>query len=69
MARFAALCLLKCAHVCHHLAPVLGEETADLGLRVGIHSGSVTVSAERSLVRHETFLLLSNTVLPCFPLY
>lgn len=60
MSRFAALCLLKCAHVCHHMVPILGKETSKLGLRVGMHSGSVTAGVLRGA--KSRFQLFGDTV-------
>lgn len=42
MARFAYDCLNKVNEVVHSLVDTLGSETADLQLRVGLHSGPVT---------------------------
>ena len=49
MGRFAAQCLIDMSQVCNKLVDRLGEETATLGLRVGIHSGPVTVRATEVL--------------------
>jgi class 3 adenylate cyclase len=45
MVRFAAACLAKFHELTHKLEHSLGPDTCDLGLRVGLHSGPVTVSA------------------------
>lgn len=42
MARFAAECMLKTAQITRELEPVLGPGTAELRVRVGLHSGPVT---------------------------
>ena len=42
MARFASDCLNKVTESTHSLADSLGPDTANLKLRVGLHSGSVT---------------------------
>lgn len=39
MARFAQVCLSKMHTLCHELQAELGEDTAGLNLRVGLHSG------------------------------
>lgn len=42
LCRFAHECLAKVNQLVAELAETLGEDTRDLQLRVGIHSGSVT---------------------------
>jgi len=42
MCRFAADCLALFERLTHDLEVILGPDTADLGLRVGIHSGPIT---------------------------
>lgn len=42
MARFASDCLDKSREVIEALVDELGEDTSDLDLRVGLHSGEVT---------------------------
>ena len=42
MAKFANDCLRKLDEISRSLADSLGPDTADLQLRVGLHSGSVT---------------------------
>jgi len=44
MARFAQACLEKFSWLTKQLENRLGPDTGDLGLRVGLHSGPVTVS-------------------------
>ena len=47
MARFARQCLIKFRKLVKELEVTLGPDTADLGLRVGIHSGPVTAGVLR----------------------
>ena len=47
MARFARDCLKKMLFVVRRLEIRLGPDTADLGMRIGIHSGSVTAGVLR----------------------
>ena len=42
MVRFASECLQKVVELAHRLETVLGPDTADLTVRVGIHSGPVS---------------------------
>ena len=42
MCKFARDCTLKMNGLVRDLVPHLGEETATLGFRVGIHSGPIT---------------------------
>mmetsp|Transcript_28264 Transcript_28264/g.66110 ORF Transcript_28264/g.66110 Transcript_28264/m.66110 type:complete len:82 (+) Transcript_28264:1184-1429(+) len=42
MVRFARDCLDSMTMVCNSLIVELGPDTADLALRVGLHSGAVT---------------------------
>lgn len=42
MAKFANECLVKMNETTRNLVDVLGEDTAELTLRVGIHSGPIT---------------------------
>jgi len=44
MCKFAQDCLLKMGELCCELETTLGPDTGDLNLRVGLHSGPVTVS-------------------------
>jgi len=60
LARFAARCLTDMSYVCHKLAGLLGEDTATLGLRVGIHSGPVTAGVLRG--EKARFQLFGDTV-------
>lgn len=47
MARFARDCLFRFRHVSKNLEVELGPSTADLGVRIGIHSGPVTAGVLR----------------------
>lgn len=47
MARFAHDCMRDLRHVTHDLADKLGEDTKDLAMRVGLHSGPVTAGVLR----------------------
>jgi len=47
MARFAEACVEKFGEVTKKLEHQLGPDTADLGLRVGLHSGPVTAGVLR----------------------
>lgn len=47
MSRFASECLMKMKKVVKALEVSLGPDTADLGLRVGLHSGPVTAGVLR----------------------
>ncbi|CAB9521492.1 Receptor-type guanylate cyclase gcy [Seminavis robusta] len=48
MSRFSARCLVEMTQVCNKLVALLGEETATLGLRIGLHSGPVTAGVLRN---------------------
>lgn len=61
MSRFAAKCLHEMNQVCRALVAQLGEDTETLGLRVGLHSGAVTVGADgkalhKYCMKQRTFL-------------
>ena len=47
MAKFARECVAKMQSVTHDLVHRLGEDTADLKLRVGLHSGETTAGVLR----------------------
>lgn len=47
MACFANKCLIQSQQICRALEAVLGPGTADLGFRVGLHSGPVTAGVLR----------------------
>jgi class 3 adenylate cyclase len=47
MARFAKDCMKKMGELTHHLATVLGPDTGDLSMRIGLHSGPVTAGVLR----------------------
>ena len=42
MARFSSECRVKMNALTSHLKEVLGADTADLAMRIGLHSGPVT---------------------------
>ena len=42
MARFARECLTNFIELAKQLEEVLGPDTADLGIRIGLHSGPIT---------------------------
>lgn len=50
MSRFAADCLLKFKVLVKELEVKLGPDTADLDLRIGLHSGPVTAGVLRGYV-------------------
>ena len=60
MARFAKDCLRKMLSVVRKLELRLGPDTADLGMRVGIHSGPVTAGVLRG--EKARFQLFGDTV-------
>lgn len=47
MAQFARKCLYQASALLELLVPRLGEDTRNLGLRVGLHSGAVTAGVLR----------------------
>lgn len=47
MARFARDCLLKTRELTKELELTLGPDTADLAMRIGLHSGPVTAGVLR----------------------
>lgn len=47
MARFASDCIDKMNELCHELEKQLGPDTADLCMRIGLHSGPVTAGVLR----------------------
>ena len=47
MCRFALKCMAQTKFIFEDLAPELGRETADLGMRFGLHSGPVTAGVLR----------------------
>ena len=49
MASFAARCLKEMTRVAHELEPILGPDTGDLQIRVGVHAGQVTAGVLRGL--------------------
>lgn len=60
MARFASECLMRSAKVTSKLADSLGEDTANLTLRFGMHSGPVTGGVLRGAKAR--FQLFGDTV-------
>jgi hypothetical protein len=60
MARFARDCLRKMLQVVQKLEVRLGPDTADLGMRIGIHSGPVTAGVLRG--EKARFQLFGDTV-------
>lgn len=60
MVKFARAILLKMRSVRLHLADVLGQDTLQLELRVGLHSGSVTAGVLRG--KKSRFQLYGDTV-------
>ncbi len=60
MARFAGECLLKTAELTKKLESSLGPGTADLSIRVGLHSGPVTGGVLRG--ERARFQLFGNTM-------
>ena len=47
MVKFASDCLERVPLVTRRLADSLGQDTMDLGMRVGLHSGSTTAGVLR----------------------
>jgi len=47
MARFAQQCVEATAEVTKELEVTLGSDTADLAIRIGLHSGPVTAGVLR----------------------
>ena len=60
LARFAAEIQAKLSQITHKLVPKLGEATASLQLRVGLHSGPVTAGVLRG--DRARFQLFGDTV-------
>ncbi|KAG7352211.1 adenylate/guanylate cyclase [Nitzschia inconspicua] len=60
MVRFARDCLTRMASLSHNLEVSLGPDTADLGFRVGIHSGPVTGGVLRG--QNSRFQLFGDTM-------
>lgn len=58
--RFAADCLEKFNELVHQLEVQLGPDTADLGMRIGLHSGPVTAGVLRG--DRPRFQLFGDTV-------
>lgn len=77
MAKFANDCLHKSREIIKELTPTLGEDTSELEMRIGIHSGEVTGGVLRGQksrfqlfgdVRSVYFVLDFHglTIRPCF---
>lgn len=47
MAKFAVACQAKTSLILHQLKDTLGEDTVNLGCRIGMHSGPVTAGVLR----------------------
>lgn len=60
MARFARDCLTEFCLLTHELERTLGPDTADLGVRCGLHSGAVTGGVIRA--GNARFQLFGDTV-------
>jgi class 3 adenylate cyclase len=60
MARFARDCLFRFSVVTKQLENVLGPDTSDLGMRFGLHSGSVTAGVLRG--ERSRFQLFGDTM-------
>ena len=60
MALFAAECLTRMGVVVQQLEVELGPDTADLGVRIGLHSGKVTAGVLRG--ERARFQLFGETV-------
>lgn len=60
MANFARQCMLRMREIVHNLAGELGEDTLDLQLRIGLHSGPVTAGVLRG--QKARFQLFGDTV-------
>jgi class 3 adenylate cyclase len=60
MAKFADDCMVKMGQLTKELAPALGEDTAGLAMRVGLHSGSVTGGVLRG--QKSRFQLFGDTM-------
>ena len=60
MCKFAADCLRRMDALTRDLSDTLGEDTAKLGMRVGIHSGPVTAGVLRG--QKSRFQLFGDTV-------
>ena len=60
MARFASECMVKMGDVTNKLLSSLGADTADLCMRIGLHSGPVTAGVLRG--DKSRFQLFGDTV-------
>ena len=60
MVKFADDCMSRMNHILSSLAASLGEDTADLEMRVGLHSGPVTAGVLRG--QKSRFQLFGDSV-------
>ena len=60
MARFARDCMVKTIELTRTLECTLGPDTADLAMRIGLHSGPVTAGVLRG--DNARFQLFGDTV-------
>mmetsp|Transcript_10346 Transcript_10346/g.22776 ORF Transcript_10346/g.22776 Transcript_10346/m.22776 type:complete len:1195 (-) Transcript_10346:89-3673(-) len=60
MARFARACLKRMQELVHKLEVMLGPDTADLNMRIGLHSGPVTAGVLRG--ERARFQLFGDTM-------
>jgi len=60
MVRFAQDCMTRMHAIVHELVDQLGEDTASLGFRVGLHSGATTAGVLRG--QKQRFQLFGDTV-------
>ena len=60
MAKFANQCLTQLNRTLHRLAPKLGQDTLNLKVRLGLHSGPVTAGVLRG--ERSRFQLFGDTV-------
>lgn len=58
MARFAKDCLEKMEYLSQALVPDLGPDTSDLRLRVGIHSGKLSILQYAQCATYSVMLTL-----------
>ena len=71
MAKFARQCLLQLSKLTKQLEVMLGPDTADLTMRIGLHSGPVTAGVLRGdrprfqLFGKTKVKILLYTTLPC----
>ena len=63
MAIFASRCTKEMSRVARELEPILGPDTGDIQIRVGVHCGQVTAGVLRGLKGTQTFVK-QNEVFP-----